>query len=38
MKATLTCSSLPPSAVLATVMVVPEPATLVDAHGFSDDQ
>ena len=35
---TLTCSSLPPSAVLATVIVVPEPATLVDAHGFAEVQ
>ena len=35
---TLTCSSLPPSVVLLTVIVVPEPATLVDAQGLSEDQ
>ena len=34
-KRTFTCSSLPPSVVLATVIEVPEPATLVDAHGLS---
>ena len=38
LKLTLTCSSLPPSMVLLTVIVVPEPATLVDAHGLAEDQ
>ena len=32
-KRTLTCSSLPPSAVFATVIDVPEPATLVEFSG-----